>query len=94
MIEAIVISFIVGLAAAHVAFRLSPKLVQRKVRDVMAAGLNKIGLHTMAKHFVAVPHAADEACGSGCDACGAEVAGDELKTNIGAKVVQFHPRLR
>lgn len=94
MIEAIVISFIVGFAAAHVAFRLSPKPVQQKMRDGMAAGLNKMGLHAMAKRFVAIPQTADKACGSGCDGCGTPATGDELKVDSVAKVVQFHPRLR
>jgi NO-binding membrane sensor protein with MHYT domain len=94
MIEAIVILFIVGFAALHVAFELSPKLVQQKLRGAMAAGLNKIGLHAMAMRFVAIPDAADKACGSGCDACGTEGARDELKTDSGAKVMHFHQRLR
>lgn len=94
MIEAIVISFIVAFAALHVALRLLPKLVQQKLRGAMATVLNKIGLHAMAKRFVAIPQAAGTACGSGCHGCGTEAAGDELKTNGGAKVVHFHPRLR
>jgi hypothetical protein len=94
MIEAIVISFMVGLAALHVAFKLSPKLVQRKMYDVMAIGLNKIGFDAMAQRLLATPHAVDKACGSGCDGCGTEAAGDELKTDGGAKVVHFHPRFR
>ncbi len=94
MIEAIVISLIVGFAAMHVAFRLSPKLVQRKMRDVLAASLNKIGLHTIAHRFAAVTQARDKVCGSGCDACGTQTAaGDDVKVG-GAKVLQFHPRLR
>jgi hypothetical protein len=94
MIEAIVISFMVGFAALHIAFKLSPKLVQQKLRGAMAAGLNKIGLHAITKRFVVTPQAADKACGSGCDGCGTEAAGDELKTDSRAKVVQFYPRLR
>ena len=94
MIEAIVISIIVGLAAVHAAFRLLPKPVQQKMRDGMAVGFNKIGLYSVAQRLVAVPQAADKACGSGCDGCGTQAVGDELKTDGGAKVVQFHPRLR
>ena len=94
MIEAIVISFIVGLAAVHVAFRLSPKLVQRKIRDASAAWLSKLGLHAIAQSLLATPHAADKACGSGCDGCGSQAVGDELKVDGGAKVMQFHQRLR
>jgi hypothetical protein len=94
MIEAIVISFIVGFAALHVAFRLLPKQVQQKMLVMSAAWLNKLGLHAMTQRLLATPRVADKACGSGCDACGTEAAGDELKTDGGAKVVQFHPRLR
>jgi hypothetical protein len=94
MIEAIVISFMVGFAALHVAFRLLPKLVQQKMRIVSATWLIKLGLHAMAQRLLATPHAVDKACGSGCDGCGTEAAGDELKTDGGAKVVHFHPRLK
>jgi hypothetical protein len=94
MIEAIVISFIVGLAALHVAFRLLPKPGQQKMRVVSAAWLNKLGLHAMAQRLLATPRVADKACGSGCDGCGTEAAGGELKVDGSAKVVQFYPRLR
>ncbi len=94
MSEAIVISIIVGLAAVHVAFRLLPKQGQQKLRVAMAAGFNKIGLYSVAQRLVVIPQAADKACGSGCDGCGTQAVGDELKTDGGAKVVQFHPRLR
>lgn len=94
MIEPIVISFIVGFAALHVAHRLLPKLVQQKVRVVSAAWLNKLGLHAMAQRLLATPRGTDKACGSGCDGCGTEAAGNALKTEGSAKVVQFHPRLR
>jgi NO-binding membrane sensor protein with MHYT domain len=95
MIEAIVISFIVGFAALHVVFRLSPTPAQRKVRDVMAAGLNKIGLDLMAQRLVASPQVADKACGSGCDGCGIHATtDDEMKVKDSAKVMQFHQRLR
>jgi hypothetical protein len=94
MIEAIVISFMVGLAALHIAFRLLPKLVQRRMYDVMAIGLNKIGFDAMAQRLLLKLRAENKACGSGCDGCGTEAAGDELKTDGGAKVVHFHPRFR
>ena len=94
MIEAIVISFIVGFAALHVAFKLLPKPGQQKMRVVSAAGLNKLGLHAMARRLLATPRGTDKACGSGCDGCGTEAVGDELKTDGGAKVVHFYPRLR
>jgi hypothetical protein len=95
MIEAVVISFIVGLAALHVAFRLLPKLVQQKMYDVMAICLNKIGLDAMAQRLLLKPRTENKACGSGCAGCGAQaVTSDELKLNGSAKVVQFHPRLR
>jgi hypothetical protein len=94
MIEAIVISFIVGFAALHVAFRLSPNSGQQKMRVVSAAWLNKLGLHAMAQRLLATPRVADKACGGGCDGCGTEAAGDELKTDGGAKVVHFHSRFR
>jgi len=94
MIEAMVILFIVGFAALHVAFRLSPKPAQREIRDVSAVWVNRLGLHALAQRLLAAPRVADKACGSGCDGCETEVAGDELKVDGGAKVVQFHPRLR
>jgi hypothetical protein len=94
MIEAIVISFIVGFAALDILFRLLPKLVQQKMRVASAAWLNKLGLHAMAQRLLATPREVDKACGSGCDGCGTEAAGDELKTDSRAKVVQFHSRLR
>lgn len=97
MIEGIVISFIVGFAALHVAFRLLPKLAQQKLRGATAAGLNNIGQHAMANRFVATlqaTQATDKACGSGCDGCGTQAAGDETKTDGDSKVVQFHPRFR
>jgi hypothetical protein len=93
MVEAIVILFIVGFAALHVAFKLSSKPVQQKMRSVMATGFNKIGLYSVAQRFVAIPPLGDKACGSGCNGCGTEAAGDELKVDGSAKVVQFHPRL-
>ncbi len=95
MIEAIVISFIVGLAALHVAFKLSPKPVQRKMRDVVMAGLNKIGLHAMAHSMDSIRQSADKACASGCDGCGIDAAkGSESNAKGVAKVVRFYPRAR
>lgn len=94
MIEEIVILFIVGFAAVHVAFKLLPKPGQQKMRVVSAAWLNKLGLHAIAQSLLATPYAVVMACGSGCDGCGTEAAGDELKTDDGAKVVHFHPRFR
>lgn len=94
MIEAIVISFIVGLAALHVAFRLSSKPIQRKMRDVIVVGLSKFGFHVLAQRLLLIPRTENKACGSSCDGCGAQAAGDELKIDGGEKVVQFHPRLR
>jgi hypothetical protein len=94
MIEAIVISLVVGLAAAHVAFRLSPKLTQRKMRDFIVMGLSKFGFHALAQRLLLIPRTENKACGSGCDGCGTQAGGDELKVDGGEKVVQFHPRLR
>jgi hypothetical protein len=94
MIEAIVISFMVGLAALHVAFKLSPKPAQRKIRAASAAWLSKLGLHAIAKRLLTTLRAADKACGSGCDGCGSQAVGDGLKADGGAKVVHFHPRFR
>jgi hypothetical protein len=98
MIEAIVTSLIVAFAAMHVTFRLSPKLVQQKLHGVMAAGLSKIGLDSVAQRLVSVRQVEDKACGSGCGGCGAQTTtGDEIKADGGVKVVQvvqFHPRLR
>jgi hypothetical protein len=98
MLEALVISLMVGVAAAHVAFKLAPKPTQQKFRGVMAASLNKIGLAKVAQRLVNIPQASDKACGSGCNRCGAEApAGREVKDQVkdgGAKVVQFHPRIR
>jgi hypothetical protein len=94
MTEAIVIAVIVGFAALHVAFRLLPKPGQQKMRVVSAAWLNKLGLHAMAQRLLATSRVADKACGSGCDGCGTQVAGDELKVDTGTKVVQFHSRVR
>jgi hypothetical protein len=94
MIEAIVISFIVGFAALHVAFRLLPKPGQQKMRVVSAAWLNKLGLHAMAQRLLASSHLADKACGSGCNGCGTQAAaGNEVKGG-GAKVVQFYAHLK
>ena len=97
MLEVLVISLMVGAAAVHIGFKLSPKPAQQIFRVAMAAGLNKIGLGKAAQRVI-VTQAADKACGSGCDGCGAEaVAGDEM-TDGGAKVVQkvvhFYPRSR
>jgi hypothetical protein len=95
MIEAIVISSIVGFAALHVAFRLLPKLAQRKICDVIVVELNKLGLHAMTQRLLATSPVADKACGSGCDGCGAQtVGGDELKLNGSAQVMRFYPRLK
>lgn len=98
MLEALVISLMVGVAAAHVAFKLAPKPAQQKFRVVMAASLNKIGFAKVAQRLVNIPQASDKACGSGCSGCGAEAStGREVKDAVkggGAKVVQFHPRVR
>ncbi len=88
------ILFIVGFAALHVAFRLSPNPVRQKLRGVIAAGLNKIGLKAMAQRLGALRQVGDSACGSCCDECGSQTADDELTVDTGTKVVQFHPRLR
>jgi hypothetical protein len=94
MIEAIVISFIVGFAVLHVMFRLLPKPAQQKLRSAVVAGLNKIGLDLVAQPLVAIPQAGDKTCRRGCDECGMQAANDKLKVDRGAKVVQFYPRFR
>jgi hypothetical protein len=91
MIEATIILFIVGFAALHIAFKFSPKPAQQKFRIVIAAGLNKIGLDSVAQRLVAVGNGA---CGSGCDGCGTHATGNELKIDSGAKVVRFYPRIK
>ncbi len=97
MFEALIISLLVSAAAVHVGYKLAPKLAQQKVRVMLAAGLNKIGLTALAKRMATFPQTSDKACGSGCGGCGADVAPGGAKDAAqegGAKVVRFHPRVR